>query len=158
MKEWWNNLSIRERQVVFFGSIAIFLILIYLILWQPFTNKIDNLRSQITKNKNLLIWMQSADKQMQTIVKESQTKTSKNNGSILGVVQSDINKSALKSNLTQLKQAENDTVQVTFQKVGFDNLMKWLIHLWQQDGLTVLQATITPGDSLGVVSADLILA
>ncbi len=157
MKDWWNNLSLREKQGVAAAAGFILLFLLYSILWLPLANKTDLLRKQIVKNKNLLAWMQSADQQINVLTQFSQKHTVNHQGSVLGIVQTELTKADLAAHVTQLKQAESDGVRLQLQKISFDELIGWLIHLWQQDRLTVSQAAIVPGDAIGLVSAELVL-
>lgn len=158
MKEWWINLSIREKQTVILGSTAVIILMIYNLIWSPLHNTVITMRKQIQSNQQLLTWMQSADNRIQAIEKNLQTKSSAHpSGSLLSVVQNQINQSPIATNLSQLRQAENDSVQSSFKQVNFDKLIAWLSGSWQEHGLIVTQVTITPGNTPGMVSAELTL-
>lgn len=155
MKEWWNNLLLRDKQFVFLGSVIITIFLIYLIIWSPLNNRVATLRNNVQHNKNLLVWMQAADKQIQAYANIPQA--NKNAASLLSIVQNEINQSALSKDLTQLHQVENDSVQLSFRDVDFDRLITWLTQLWLQHNITVTHASIKKTDAQGIVSAEIIL-
>lgn len=158
MKEWWLNLSLREKQTVSLGAGVLAAILIYLILWAPLSYKVNQLRSTLQHSQQLLVWMQKTDQQIQTLQKISKKSHSfPTTASLLSLIQNQINQSPLAKNLSQLKQADNDTVQVSFQQIEFDKLISWLIQVWQQHGLILTQIAITPSGPPGIVTAEFIL-
>lgn len=157
MKEWWDNLALREKQMLLLGFFFISAAIIYFFMWSPLSEKEENLRHQIQRNNELLSWMQETDKQILTIEKKTPIQPSRTKKSLLGFVQENINGSTLKENLTQLHQFETDSVQLVFQKVEFDKLITWLIKMTQQEGLTITQMSVTPSASAGIVQADLVL-
>lgn len=157
MKQWWLNLNLREKQTVAFGGIALIAALLYLIIWSPLTSSVSTFRDQIKHNQNLLDWMKTADIKIQAAEKSGQNPHIISTGSHLTVVQNDLKKSPIANNITQLVQADNDSVKLTFQRVDFDLLLTWLTTLWQQQGLIVTQMTVKPGDAPGMVSAELIV-
>lgn len=156
MRDRWNNLNLREKQMLSLGSLVIVSLLIYFFLWSPLDSSVSNLRNQIEHDQELLTWMQDANKQIQSIGKTS-APTLRPKGSLLSTIQKEVNRSPLAKNLNQLHQADNDSVQVSFQKVNFDQLMIWLIDFSKRENLTITQIVITPSHVSGIVTADLIL-
>lgn len=154
MKDWWMNLAIREKQMAALGILLVGLFIIYEIMFAPLLGSVDNLRDKIHKNQSLLTWMESSDKRIQFLEKSPQTKE-KSSASLLSIVQDDINKNPIAKSISQLQQADNDTIQLHLQNVSFDNMIKWLATLCQQQHLMINQLTITTGSSAGMVDAEL---
>lgn len=157
MKEWWQNLSLRDKQMLSLGSFVVALFLLYEVIWSPFSGKIDTMRHQVQHNQELLAWMQTADQRIRVLEKNSQSKAAQVNGSVLSIVQSAVNKSPLAQHVTQLRQAENDSVQFNLQKVDFDQLIVLLTDLSNEYGLIVGQFTATPTGKPGEVTADVVV-
>lgn len=155
MKDWWLNLSLREKNTLNLGAIALIMIFIYIFIWSPLTNKVANLRQQIQRDSQLLTWMQSAD--IQITAAGTVTKGPTHSGSLLSVTQTLINKSALSSQLTQLRQADSDSVQLSFKEVNFDKLILWLGQSSKKEHLSISEFRVTPLSAPGMVSAELIL-
>lgn len=154
MKEWWMNLGLREKQFVSSGSLIILLFLLYEIMWAPISYHNDDLRNEILRNQKLLIWMQQADHRIQATQKMLQRNTTiKTPAALLSILQKEVKQSPIANNLNQINQAENNSVQMTFQKVNFDLLAKWLTDLWLKHGLSVSQMTATPNGAMGIVDA-----
>jgi general secretion pathway protein M len=157
MKDWWQNLALREKQMLAAGTIVVLLFLCYAIIWSPFVNKITSMRKQIQHNQELLNWMQDADKRMTNLVKSSKNHSTQLTGSLLSTMQGAINKSIFAQHVTQLRQADNDSVQLDLQKVDFDQLIILLTKLSNQYGLIITQMTATPTGAPGEVMASIVV-
>ena len=157
MKEWWNNLAVREKQTLLAGSILVMIFVVYTFIWTPLAESIQLQREKIQSNQALLAWMQQADQQLQH--PQSQTLRAKKTytGSLLSFIQSQINKTELETLLTELKQSENDTVQLRFKEVNFDKLIIWLVTLAQDYHLSVVRMAVTPTTTIGIVNADIVI-
>lgn len=157
MKEWWINLSLREKQYVSLGTVAVLILLFYSLIWSPLSNKVISMRGQIQRNEQLLAWIQTADKQIQLVEKNLQQSASSSSTSLLSTTQNLINESTLSSQLSQLRQADSDSVQLSFKQVDFDKLIAWLAETSKTQRFVVSQLTVTPSPSPGIVSAELTL-
>jgi type II secretory pathway component PulM len=156
MKQWWQELSLREKQSVSVGSIAIAIFIIYSWIWSPLDHKITAMRTQIEQNQKLLAWMEAADKQLANSAKQIQSaSTTSTSKSLLSVAQNQIKQSSLSNQSYRLRQAESDSVQLSFKQVDFDKLITWLSDASRQQNLMVSQLTVAPSDTPGIVSAEL---
>lgn len=154
MRDWWLNLSLRERQTLSVGGVFIVLFLLYEIIWSPLSDSVSALRTRVQQNGVLLAWMEQADQHMHALTKISTTPST---ASILSLVQTELKKSPFAQHVGQLRQGENNTVQMTLQKVNFDQLITWLTMLWKTNGLIATQVSIMPSAGAGIVSAEVIL-
>ncbi|MCD6039373.1 MAG: hypothetical protein K0S27_773 [Gammaproteobacteria bacterium] len=158
MKEWWFNLNIREKQIVSLGVIVGLAASLYSLIWSPLNNAIISLRHQVQHNQQLLSWLQTANEQIKIFEQMTQKAVVTHNaGSWLSIVQNSLKQSPIANNITQLAQADHDSIKLTFEQVDFDLLMIWLTQLWQQQGLIVTQLTITSAKIPGIVTAEYIL-
>lgn len=154
MKDWWLNLALREKQMVAAGSLVIILFLLYEIIWSPLVLMNDNLRIRIQHNRDTLTSMQNTNQLIQHIEKTSQEKRQKPKESLLGILQTEINKSIFASHVMQLHQAESDAVQFNLTKVDFDKALVFLTSLWKTYNIIVSQMTVTPTGTPGEVMMD----
>lgn len=155
MKDWWLNLALREKQTVAAGSLVVILFLLYEIVWSPLVTANENLRVRILHNQETLTAMQNTDQLIQHMIKESKEKHNQPTTSLLGIIQTEMTKSVFASHVTQLRQAENDSVQFNLRNVDFDQLIVFLTSLWKKNGFIVSQMTAVPMDAPGAVSADI---
>jgi type II secretory pathway component PulM len=157
MKEWWSHLSLRDKRIACLGISFVFIILLYSIILLPFIDKNKLLRTQIQHDKSLLVWMKAVNQQIKTLQKSPSISISHTDESPLSMVQNEMKANSLAGKLTQLKQAESDSVQLNFQSLHFDELITWLTQISQRQGLVVAQTSITSIDSSGTVNAEITL-
>jgi len=157
MKDWWLNLPLREKQSLAIGSIVVILFLLYEIVWSPLSDMNDNLRIRIQHGQITLNSMQNADQLIQHLVKTSQEKHQQLTQSILGTLQNEINKSQFTSHVTQLRQTENESVQMNVNKMNFDQLLAFLTGLGKKYNIIVSQITVMPTGASGEVNADVVV-
>jgi type II secretory pathway component PulM len=104
--------------------------------------------------------MQSADSEISMIEKQSPGTTGKPVSPVvlLSLLQKQIDAAGLGQNLTQLKQSSNASIEIHFQKVGFDKLSGLLIDAAKRYNVSVVQMSAAADNGTpGVVNADLIL-
>lgn len=158
MKEWWINLPLREKRMLVLGGLIVILFILYEMIWSQLSDANDNLRLRIGHGENTLLSMQQTDELIQHLQKMSQQKKQQATQSILGTVQDEVNGSPFSYHVNQLRQAENQSVQMSLNKVDFDGLLVFLMKLWKNHTIIVSQITVTPTGASGEVNADVTLA
>jgi type II secretory pathway component PulM len=158
MKEWWVNLALREKQIIALGTVLVLIFIVYEFVFAALSDANQNLRAGIQKNQSMLAWMNATDKRIQAAANNHQAHVAVTSASLLSALQDDLNQNPISKNVTELQQADNDSVEVHFKQVGFDNMMRWLLEAGQKLQLTVTSLSITPTDSIGQVDAVLKLA
>lgn len=154
MKDWWLNLSLRDKQMVILGSLVVMIFLIYTIIWSPLDNANVNLRSHIQHSRETLNFMQQADHRIQLLLKESTAQTHTSTESLLGTMQTEMNHSEFSSHVTQLREAENDSVQFNLTKIDFDQLLVFLTSVWKKYHFIVSRISVIPTGVPGEVTVD----
>jgi type II secretory pathway component PulM len=158
VKEWWSHLAVREQQAVAIGGSLVTLFILYQLIWSPWLNHIDQMRKRILSAQKTLVWMRSADVAIKNIEKDStQKSTSATPVELLSYLQEQINQSSLAPALKELKQSENDAVEIHFQKVSFDGLVKMLTKVVKEQPVYIAQMTATADNAPGIVNADVML-
>jgi type II secretory pathway component PulM len=77
--------------------------------------------------------------------------------SLLSVVDATTRDAGLASALRGTEPSGNDSLRVRFEGVAFDQLTRWLMHLGQDFGIGVQQATLEHTDTPGQVNASIVL-
>lgn len=157
-KEWWSNLALREKQAVSVGGVLLALFIIYQWMWMPALNGVESLRQKIVAGQKTLVWMESVDKQIQKMEGQS---TDKQHASTLVVLLSQmkkqINRAGLEPYLTQLKQANNSSIEAHFKKVEFAKLVDMLAASMKELSMSVTHLVLTPTETPGYVNADMVI-
>lgn len=151
MKDWWLNLALREKQTVSIGILFVTLFLFYELIWSPISNEATSLRSKVQQNSALLMWMKQTDSRIQSLGK---TQTNSTESSLLSTVQTQMNNSPLGKHVSQLRQSESNSVQLTLSAVSFDQMITWLTQVAKTDGIIVAQISVRPSGTTGIVTID----
>lgn len=157
-KEWYAQLETRERRAFNVGSTALVLAIFYFGIWSPFLNRVDGLRDTIVNEQKTLAWMQDADLKIKSLASEnSGDRQALTPVTLLALLQTRINQAGMKDALKQMKQAANDSIQLQFKNVSFDQLIKLLISVIKANHVTISQFSATAESAPGKVSADIML-
>lgn len=157
-KEWWANLAQREKQAVTIGGSLLVLFIVYQWMWSPYLNHIATMREKITSDQKTLLWMQSADQ----VIRKAESKSITKNKPVslvvfLSQMQKQVKQSGLEPFLTQLKQSSNESVEVRFQKVEFEKLIKFLATVMKTYPVSISHITLVATDASGYVNADIVI-
>ena len=158
LKEWWLKASVRERRAVMAGALIGGLFIVYQGLWMPYLDTVSTLRQRISTAQKTLVWMQAADKEMRKLENQAQHKSKTISPvELLSLLQKQITEAGLDGKLTQLKQAENDSVEMHFQSVSFDKVSQLLILISKENNVAISQMSVVSVNTPGLVNTDITL-
>lgn len=133
------------------GLVCLAILLIF--VWHGLQSKQNFLRDEIHRNRGLLLFMQQAD---QTLKQASHQ--GKHTGTLPAEIQAWLASSGLAGQAEQLRQRDNNAVQLSFAKVSFDGLISALGRLEEKQGIQITEARITRTPVTGQVNAVLVLS
>lgn len=158
IKETWSQLASREQQMLIMGGIAVTIFVIYQFIWSPLLNATASLRERIVAQEKTLRFMQTADKKIrQAGTINFSKKEPLSPVLLLSALQKQVDKAGVAQYLTQLKQANNDQIEMKFQKVVFDDAMSLIISMSKEESVRIVQMTVLPLNNPGVVDMDLFI-
>lgn len=147
MKEKWQELQPREQQLVLVMSAVIGLFLFVTLVWQPLHNGVENAQKKLTRQQELLVWIQE-----QTNIYKQNAGNGATNSSSKGSLSSIVNRSASRYQIKIARiQPQGDNLQVWIDTVSFDSLMDWLANLSAKEGISVIGIDLTNDEQSGVV-------
>lgn len=146
MKAWWQQLNNREQGLVGAMSVVFMVFIFYSALWQPINKNLAQASNKLARQQALLAWVEENTTLYQQAKKSAGKKTF--NASISSVA----NRSAktYKLIITRM-QPQGDDLQVWIDSTPFTQLLFWLEHLANNEGLQVKAIDLTPGDKVGEV-------
>lgn len=146
MKAWWQQLNSREQRLVAAMAVVFMVFIFYSAIWQPINKSLDDAHSKLARQQTLLTWVQDNTALYQ------QAKKSGGKAKFSGSISSVANRSAKVYKLTITRmQPQGDDLQVWIESTPFTQLLFWLEHLANNEGLQVKAIDLTPGDSAGEV-------
>lgn len=143
IKQWFNQLSPRERRVLIIGAIVLGGILMYFRLWEPFVTARAQQENIVAAQKTTLRWMTDAAASVQQLRRQSHTTPAKK-PSLLGLIDKSTHTGALSKARKQIEPKGELEVRVSFEEVSFTELMQWLGLLYSQHKVQVSTINIEP--------------
>ncbi len=157
MKEWLASLEQRERHLVISGAVLLGLMLIYIVVWEPLTNTVDNLRVSTTEQASTLQWMQQAAQEVKKL-RGSGSKRAKSTGgqSLLSVIDRTAKSGRLGVSLKRVQPDGEKRVRVWMEAANFDDVMRWLVLLNTRHGVSIENSVFEVKQEPGRVDARLV--
>ncbi len=157
MKAWFASLDPRERNALIFGGVLLTMVLVYALLWQPFSARAARLEQAVQEQRALKLWMQNAAQEAQ-LLRMTQVPASMKAGmggqSLLAVVDQAARKDRLGAALKRIEPEGTSIVRVWFEQAIFDDMLLWLGDLQNTYGVRITSISIDhQGGSAGSVNA-----
>jgi general secretion pathway protein M len=154
MREWYSNLSERDRKIVLYGGIIVFvLVLAGLII--PLNRNISMARERVARKQGDLQFIQSVAPQLASAGPASGNAASAE--SLVVLIDSSARESGLGKSLSNSQPTGDKGLRVRLDRVAFDAMVAWLARLSQQHGVRVESAEIESAGEAGLVNAGLVL-
>jgi general secretion pathway protein M len=146
MKEKWQQLNLREQRLVIIMSSVIGIFLLYSVIWQPLNDNLLKANEKLARQQALLVWVSEKTQYFNQI---NQGKGPVKSGGSLSSV---INRTANQHQLTITRmQPQGENLQVWIDAASFTQLLFWLEHLANNEGLQVQNIDLARGDVPGEV-------
>ncbi|MCW8834714.1 MAG: type II secretion system protein M [Colwellia sp.] len=146
IKQWWQQLASREQSLVMAMGSVVVVFLLYTLLWQPLNVNLANTESKLANRQALLTWVKENTARYQSIEPNGEIK--KTSGSLSSI----INRTANQYQLTITRmQPQGESLQVWLDTAPFTELLFWLEHLANNEGLQVQAIDLASSDKSGEV-------
>jgi type II secretory pathway component PulM len=160
LRTWFLSRERRERIILLAGSVALVLMLVYVMLIGPFFAHKAAMQQRIARNTELLHWMQ-----IQAVTVQRLRGTSHNSHisgtheSLLAAADRTARAAALGHALKQIQPATDGSgaVRVRLEEASFDNLIRWLGTLQRHYAIRTTQISIDQGHAANTVDVNLTL-
>ena len=154
MREWYQNLSERDRKIVLYGGIVV-LVLVLLGIVMPLNRDIAQARERVARKQADLQFIQSVAPQLASAGPASGNAATAE--SLVVLIDSSARESGLGKSLTNSQPTGDKGLRVRLDRVSFDAMVAWLARLSQQHGVRVESAEIETAGEAGMVNAGLVL-
>jgi general secretion pathway protein M len=158
MTEWYQNITLEERQFVWLGALCVILLLLYLFLVRP-------LEAILGEGMETLRLKQSEFTQLSRIASEytvlgaaKNSNEPKDNRSLLAIIDNSGSDIGIKSSIKRLTPEGENKVRVRIEDVEFDKLIKWLAVNSRKHFIHAELFLVKKNDKKGRVNATLLLA
>ena len=149
----WRSLS--KQHPFLIGIFIYLLILLYLVIWSPYTTKLETLAKQVKTQGELIAWMQ---KTIPLIEIERGSQTVQGSEEPLLVL---IDKSIKTQNIANynptIQQVNANEATVTFKKISYNSLIVWLQNIWFSYHIEVKSLSLRNVSDPGLVESNITL-
>lgn len=127
LKKYWLNLSSRDQKFLSIGLLLVLIILFYSLIWAPVQSNLKRLRTQVVSQSADLAWMQQQATEIRKHNKNLSLSSGKSALPLLTVVDQTAKILKIRDRIKQIQPGkENGTAKVWFDKVVFEDWLKWL--------------------------------
>ena len=153
VREWFDNLSERERNLVYAAGALVGVALVYLVLVLPFQASGKRMAARVQQKTADLAWMQASAPQAMAAVGVAQAGGGE---SLVVLVDRTAREAGLGASLRDQSPDGNNGLRLQIEGASFDTLVTWLAALQLQHGVSIESATIGAA-APGLVNATLSL-
>lgn len=158
MKAWWEHLGVREQWLVGGGTILMLLILVYVLIWEPFQSSHRRLQQRVAEQRADLAWMGQAAQEVQRLSNNAGAAQLQADGrSLLTRVDQAARAAGLGPALKQITPQGDDKLNARLDVVEFDKLLPWLGALEREHRITLINLSVERTETTGRVNARVIL-
>ena len=139
VREWFDNLSERERNLVYAAGALVGVALVYLVLVLPFQASGKRMASRVQQKTADLAWMQASAPQAMAAAGVAKAGGGE---SLVVLVDRTAREAGLGAALRDQSPDGNNGLRLQIEGASFDTLVTWLASLQQQHGVSIESATI----------------
>ncbi len=156
MKNWYNSLTTRERNLVTYGSLVAALILFWLIIGKPLYQKHKTLSRDIQSKNNQLELMKAQSRQIKRLQAQQNGATAKTiSGNPQQLVERALQTWRLKPALQRMQSQGAKAVLISLKNANADRFMRFLYDLEKKYALSIENMGITADKETGLVDVRL---
>lgn len=146
LKQKWQQLESRERQLVSALAAVFAVALFYFAIWSPLQSGVDAAKQRVASQQRNLTWMQESATKIIQSKGQSKTSARKVSGSLSQRVNRTASQHGIK--LSRIQPQKND-LSVRIDSVDFNKLLAWVKSMEQQ-GIQVVSVDLSKEDQPGL--------
>ncbi len=159
IKERWQQLAPREKQLLIIMSITIVISLFYFAFWKPLKTGIEDAELRLKAQTRTLteIRKQAAEVRQLRASGIGNNSSIKDSTSLLGLIERSAKQKKIKQSLQKVQPEGQKEVRVWMENVSFDLLISWLDLLNNRYGIQINEISLERGNTPGIVSGRILL-
>lgn len=129
MNEWWRGLSRRERRLVYGGLAMLLLVAGYLLVWEPWQQRLDDLRREVADLRADLDWMRQAAPRLRVAGVDSGAAPAVSGVALATRIERSLRAAGLGEALRRIEPQSDGSLQLWLDGARFGTLLNWLAGL-----------------------------
>ena len=155
VRDWYDNLSTRERNLVTVAGALLAVAFVYLVLVLPLQSLTERKAKSVQQKAADLAWMQSVTPQ---VMQRYALGGGGSGESLVVLVDRTAREAGLGSTLGGQSPDGEQGLRLRLEGAPFDQVVTWLAQLQEQHGVTIAAANIDAAAAPGLVNASLTLS
>ena len=149
LKNYWQQLEVRERLVLGWGMVIVSLIIFYTLIWQPWHKALASMENDIQAYRQNLVWMQQqAEILSGGAGQQAQNAKPQSNESLLSIVEKTAKANKVGKSIQQMVPTSSDSqVRVVLEEADFNQWLRWIDQLFKQYDVNIKQLSAERDDS-----------
>lgn len=152
ISDWYARQSERDQRVLFWGGMAVGIIVLALILL-PLQRNLAKARERVAQQQADLAWMRQMAPTLAAAGPGTTSAATQPGESLVVLIDRSARESGLAQALTGSQPAANGAMTVRMENADFNLLIGWMSRLVAQHDLRVESASITGNGTAGLVNA-----
>lgn len=155
MKEWFDSLEERERNLLLMLGGVLIIAVLYFAIYQPLTNKLTLAKEGVAREQQLLSWVEKNATKLALLRANSGVSANANGGSLEQIINSTARRYQLTINRIQ---PQSNKLQVSLDSASFVTLLQWIQELQLSSGMVIEIADFRPLAAPGLVKTRLVVS
>ncbi|HEB85515.1 MAG TPA: type II secretion system protein M [Gammaproteobacteria bacterium] len=159
MKEYWQQLALREKQLLILMSVVLLTTLFYFAFWKPMKAGIEEGELHLKAQTRALVKIRQQAAEVRQLRSGGAGKQAviADSASLLGLIERSAKQKNINGNLQKVQPEGQREVRVWMEKVSFDQLISWLDLLSHRYAIQISEISLERGDSPGIVDGRVLL-
>lgn len=159
LRQWWDGLAARERRTLSLGGMALGVILFYFLVYQPIHDRSTVLERDLQAQQELTAYLRQARQELQNLgaTAARPAATGGTDQALFALADQSARQAGLGQVLRRVEPSGQTGARVNFERIAFDDLVRWLAALSEQHNVTATVVTLRTGEIEGRVDAQLVL-
>ena len=156
MKMWWQTLNAREQTLVWVGSFAILVTMLFLTVLEPIAQHRGRLEAEIRGGRVMLGKLRLLAEEATRLRGHAATTTKLGaSQSLLALINDSAKAGGLAEKIARVVPKGENEASITLDGISFDLLIGWMIQLQERFGVTTSHLVIDRSPGIGQVNASL---
>lgn len=158
MKERWQQLAPREKQMLIVMGVVLAITLIYFMFWKPLKTGIEDGELRVKAQTRALAEIRKQAAEVRQLrASGAANRTVKDSSSLLGLIERSAKQKKIKRSLQKVQPEGERNVRLWMENVSFDQLISWLDLLSNQYGIQISEISLERSNEAGIVSGRILL-
>jgi general secretion pathway protein M len=158
MRQWWAQLTARERLVLGVAAIVAVLLLAWALLLEPLSTRQAALQARIAAQERTLRQLDEAADLLRDGTGPAARQADFGGRSMASVVEQGLRMAGLAGSIRRIEPAQDGSVSVVLEQAPFDPLVGWLEETSATTGIRVVELGLERAENAGRVNARMRLA